>query len=120
MKGIDQSESMLALAKARCAEWPRAEVASGDAVSLPAEDAAFDLATSTQVLEYVADVDRALREIARVLRPGGRALVLATDWRSVAWHSSDEARMNAILDRAAGEEAADAAPSGEGVKKKLR
>jgi ubiquinone/menaquinone biosynthesis C-methylase UbiE len=95
--GIDQSESMLALARARCAAWPWVRFAPGDAISLPAGDASFDLATSTQVLEYVADVDVALAEIARVLRPGGRALLLATDWRSLAWHSSDDARMERML-----------------------
>lgn len=95
--GVDQSESMLALAKARCAERPWVRFEQGDATRLPADDAAFDLATSTQVLEYVADVDRALAEIARVLRPGGRTLLLATDWRSVAWHSSDDARMQRML-----------------------
>lgn len=95
--GVDQSESMLGLAKARCAGWPWARFTPGDATELPAEDAAFDLATSTQVMEYVAEIDRALAEIARVLRPGGRTVILATDWRSVAWHSSDDARMQRML-----------------------
>ena len=95
--GVDQSESMLTLAKARCADWSNARFEAGDAVSLPADDDAFDLVTSTQVLEYVADTDGALAEIARVLRPGGRTLLLATDWRSVAWHSSDDARMDRML-----------------------
>ncbi|MGH0032901.1 MAG: methyltransferase domain-containing protein [Myxococcota bacterium] len=95
--GVDQSESMLGLAKARCAGWPWARFELGDAASLPADDAAFDLVMSTQVLEYVSDIDRALSEIARVLRPGGRTLLLATDWRSVAWHSSDDARMDRML-----------------------
>jgi SAM-dependent methyltransferase len=97
VRGIDQSESMLALAKARCAAWPWVRIEAGDAISLPADDASLDLVTSTQVLEYVADVDRALAEIARVLRPGGRTWILATDWRSVAWHSSDDARMDRML-----------------------
>ena len=95
--GVDQSESMLELAGARCAEWSNTRFSTGDAVSLPAEAASFDLATCTQVLEYVEEIDRALAEIARVLRPGGRTLLLATDWRSVAWHSSDDARMDHML-----------------------
>ena len=95
--GVDQSESMLELARARCAEWSNTRFSTGDAVSLPAEAASFDLATCTQVLEYVEEIDRALAEIARVLRPGGRTLLLATDWRSVAWHSSDDARMDHML-----------------------
>ena len=95
--GVDQSESMVALAQARCAEWENARFEAGDAVELPASDASFDLVTSTQVLEYVADIDRALAEIARVLRPGGRCVLLATDWRSTAWHSNDEDRMQRML-----------------------
>lgn len=95
--GIDQSEAMLALAKRRCAAQPRIRIEAGDAADLGGEDARFDLAVSTQVLEYVADIDRALREIARVLKPGGRAMLLATDWRSTAWHSSDDARMDRML-----------------------
>jgi ubiquinone/menaquinone biosynthesis C-methylase UbiE len=95
--GVDQSESMLGLAKARCASFSNVRFETGDAASLPAEDAAFDLVTSTQVLEYVAEIDRALGEIARVLRPGGRTVLLATDWRSVAWHSSEDARMDRML-----------------------
>jgi SAM-dependent methyltransferase len=66
-------------------------------VTNPYPDATFDLAVSTQVLEYVADIAAALAEIHRVLRPGGRVLLLDTDWDSVVWHSGDEARMNRVL-----------------------
>ena len=95
--GIDPSESMLGLAKARCAEWSNTRLEAGDATSLPGEDACFDLVVSTQVLEYVTEIDRAIGEIARVLRAGGRTLLLSTDWRSVAWHSSDDERMDRML-----------------------
>lgn len=95
--GIDQSESMVELAKARCARHAHARIEHGDATALPTRDGELDLAISTQVLEYVADVDRALAEIARSLKPGGRALILATDWRAVAWHASDEERMQRML-----------------------
>jgi SAM-dependent methyltransferase len=95
--GIDVSEDMLALARARLADLPQAELRLADAGALGAPDAAFDAAVSTQVHEYVADMPAALAELARVLRPGGRLLMLDTDWRSIVWHSSDEARMARVL-----------------------
>jgi len=95
--GIDQSEAMISLASRRCQEAKQARIEIGDAIAIQSDDACFDLVVSTQVLEYVAEIDRALCEIARVLRPGGRATLLATDWRSLAWYSSDESRMDRML-----------------------
>jgi arsenite methyltransferase len=98
--GLDPSESMLGLARRRDLPAGAAplELVRGDACSLPFDDGRFDAAVSTQVYEYVDDVGRALREVHRVLRPGGRLLVLDTDWDSVVWHSSDPARMTHVLD----------------------
>ena len=52
---------------------------------------------STQVYEYVADIPRALAELRRVLRTGGRALVLDTDWDSVVWHVADRERHRRVM-----------------------
>jgi arsenite methyltransferase len=97
--GIDPSDSMLAIAKTRAvpAGGVPVELTSGDANHLPYPDASFDVAVSTQVLEYVEDVPGALAEIRRVLRPGGRVLLLDTDWDSVVWHSGDRERMRRVL-----------------------
>ena len=95
--GLDSSESMLAIGRERCDAMPGVRFEQGDAVALPVPDESLDVAVSTQVMEYVEDVDRALSEIARVLRPGGRTLLLATDWRACAWHSSDDKRMQRML-----------------------
>jgi len=95
--GLDQSDSMLEIARARCQGMEGVRFESGDAVKLPLQDASVDLAVSTQVMEYVTEVDIALGEIARVLRPGGRTVLLATDWRACAWHSSDDERMQRML-----------------------
>jgi len=72
--GIDPSEHMLALAGERQAP-AHVTFRPGNASDLPFADAEFDVVTSTQVYEYVADMPRALAEAHRVLRPGGRALI---------------------------------------------
>ena len=97
--GIDISDSMLALASARTSRPGSApiELRQAGADRLPYAQASFDVAVATQVLEYVKDVPGALAEIWRVLRPGGRVLVLDTDWDSIVWHSSDERCMARVL-----------------------
>jgi arsenite methyltransferase len=81
--GIDISESMTAIARHRCRDLANVELATGDAVTLPWPDAAFDRAVSTQVHEYVPDLGQAFAELRRVLKPGGRAVVMATDSASI-------------------------------------
>ncbi len=97
LSGLDISADMLAIARDRLASQPHAECVSGDAAALPFPDAAFDAAVSTQVYEYVPDMPLAVAELARVLRPGGRAVILDTDWRSIVWHSGDKVRMERVL-----------------------
>ena len=94
--GVDPSESMLALARRR---ETAVQYATGDALALPYEDGTFDAAVATQVYEYVADMPAALAEARRVLRAGGRLLILDTDWDSIVWHSSDRERMLRVLER---------------------
>lgn len=96
--GVDSSEVMVELAKRRCEGRGPCELRLGDATALPFADASFDAVTSCQVYEYVPDIERALAEVRRVLRPGGRVFILDTDWDSVVWHSADPARMRRVLD----------------------
>jgi arsenite methyltransferase len=96
--GIDVSADMLALARNRCGQIATVELRQANALSLPFAAHAFDVVVSTQVYEYVADIVGALREAARVLRPGGRLLIVATDWQSSVWNNSDEARMARVLE----------------------
>src|SRR5207248_8593633 len=95
VQGIDPSPHMLAIAARRA--LPHMELSEGDALSLPVADSSFDAAVATQVYEYVADMAAALAEARRVLRPGGRLLVLDTDWDSIVWRSSDDERMARVL-----------------------
>ena len=97
--GIDPSESMLAIGRRRehVANSAPVTLLAGDASTLAFEDDSFDAATATQVYEYVADMPQALGEAHRVLRPGGRLLILDTDWDSIVWHSRDRERMQRVL-----------------------
>jgi arsenite methyltransferase len=95
--GVDPSPAMNSLAAARTAGMPWVHLDEGDANALPYPDGAFDAAVSTQVYEYVADVEGALKELRRVLRPGGRALVLDTDADSLVWHTADRELHRRVL-----------------------
>ena len=95
--GLDPAPAMLKMARTRLAAMPYAECVEGDATKLAFPDASFHAVVSTQVYEYVAALPKALSELHRVLKPGGRVLILDTDWRSIVWHSSDAQRMERVL-----------------------
>jgi demethylmenaquinone methyltransferase / 2-methoxy-6-polyprenyl-1,4-benzoquinol methylase len=67
--GLDQSREMLAVARARLPE--SVELAEGEADRLPFPDASFAGLTFTYLMRYVDDPAATLRELARVVRPGG-------------------------------------------------
>ena len=71
--GLDFSPEMLAIARLG---HPSIEFREGDALSLPFEAASFDAATIAFGLRNLADPVRGLGEMARVLKPGSRAVVL--------------------------------------------
>ncbi len=68
-----------------------------DAAVLNFPDASFDFVTASQAYCYVPDIAGAMREVARVLRPAGRLLLLDTDWDACVWKSADDARMRRLL-----------------------
>jgi arsenite methyltransferase len=95
--GIDTSEDMLAMSRKRCADKPWTEFKKADAAQLPYPDKSFDAAVSTQVYEYVADIPAALAELFRILGPGGRVLIMDTDYGSLVIHTKDQVRMERVL-----------------------
>lgn len=69
--GIDYAESMLAGARHRFAHEEEVTVKHADAADLPFEDAAFDTVNIANSVHCFPDVDGAIRESYRVLKPGG-------------------------------------------------
>jgi ArsR family transcriptional regulator len=85
--GIDRSAAVLARARQLAdrrrvtnVTWKR-----GDIEKLPAPDGSFDVALLSQTLHHAADPGRAIHEAARVLRPGGRVLVLDLRTHDETW-----------------------------------
>jgi DNA-binding transcriptional ArsR family regulator/precorrin-6B methylase 2 len=77
-EGFDTSRPMLAMARAALdgAGELRATVRRGDIYDPPAPSASADLVTISHVLHFLADPKRALKEAARLLKPGGRIVVV--------------------------------------------
>jgi arsenite methyltransferase len=96
---IDQSAEMVAFAADRVGRLGLADriaIRQADAVALPYPEAGFDVVTATQVFEYVAEVERAIAEARRVLRPGGRLALIDADWSTWVWHVDDADLMDRI------------------------
>lgn len=75
--GIDLSEDMLAIARARAAELGRpVTLLQGNAHALSFDDAAFDTVVCTFGLCAIPDIEAAVGEMRRVLRPGGRLVLV--------------------------------------------
>ena len=73
---VDDSAEMRAAARARLAGIPNAEVRAGRLEALPIDDGQLDVALILLVLHHLRDPGEAFREVARVLRPGGRLIVV--------------------------------------------
>jgi ArsR family transcriptional regulator len=73
---IDNSAAMLKAARKRVGERENVELRRGDLESLPLENAACDAALLLLVLTYTAEPQRVLSEEARILKPGGRVVVV--------------------------------------------
>jgi ubiquinone/menaquinone biosynthesis C-methylase UbiE len=87
--GIDHDEAMVSQAIARADEagvaaWVEHRVGTATALDLP--DDSFDAVRSERLFQHLADPAPALAEMIRVTRPGGRVVVVDTDWGS---HSAD-------------------------------
>jgi ubiquinone/menaquinone biosynthesis C-methylase UbiE len=92
LTGIELSPEMLTIARRRATKLGReAQLRQGDAQALPFPDASFDTVVCTLSLCSIPNGRRAVAEMKRVLRPGGRLLLLdhipstVRVWRGVQW-----------------------------------
>ncbi|HEX6491306.1 MAG TPA: class I SAM-dependent methyltransferase [Gaiellaceae bacterium] len=93
--GVDQSAEMLAVARSRL---PAAvQLVEASAERLPFEDASFDGLTFTYLLRYVDDPAATLRELARVVRPGGTIASLEFGVPRGLWRPAWRAYVGAVL-----------------------
>lgn len=89
---IDKSPESVDATKARAVKeelTDSVDVQVGDATALGFPDDTFDFVVAVQVYSFVPNVARAIEEAARVLRKGGRLLVLESDWDMCIWKSRD-------------------------------
>lgn len=85
VRGVDADPGAVAFCRERGVD----PVQQAPATALPFADGSFDLVTALDVLEHVGDHERAAGEIARVLRPGGLALVTVPAF-PILWGRQDE------------------------------
>jgi ubiquinone/menaquinone biosynthesis C-methylase UbiE len=88
--GIDRSREVVARAAAYAASsGAEVEFATGDVYSLAFPNASFDVVHAHQVLQHLTDPVRALREMRRVLKPGGVVAVRDSDYSCFSWAPLD-------------------------------
>jgi len=74
--GVDSSAAMLRAAKTRAQGLVNVDLRRGDLTAVPIDDSTCDAAMMLLVLSYVQDAQAALKELARILKPAGRAVVV--------------------------------------------
>ena len=95
--GVDMADNMVNAARDLCAELPWVCFDVGDAMHLNYADNEFDAVCTTKVYEYVPHLDAAVAESARVLRPGGRGVILDSDWAAPYWSATDTVLRDRII-----------------------
>lgn len=103
--GVDHSVAFVAEARAKAAlatHGDLIEVQQGDAYKLPFPDATFDAAHCERVLMHLEDPTAAIREMARVVRPGGVVAAAEPDWAGIRFYHPDREAFELVYSRALG------------------
>ncbi|GAA5045376.1 methyltransferase domain-containing protein [Nocardia callitridis] len=97
--GVEPDPQLLAAAQRRAAQaGSAAEFHSGDAYGLPFGAERFDAVLSERVFQHLTAPARAANEIIRVLRPGGRVVVMDTDWGTTIVHPGEHRVVAHVVD----------------------
>ena len=101
--GIDPDPAMIGIARKRLTDFPMPiELIEGYAEELPLVNGSVDTAVVTYALCTIPDPARALREIRRILKPGGRLLFIEHERSTEPWRSRWQGRLNGLWGRLAG------------------
>jgi SAM-dependent methyltransferase len=97
--GVEPSATMLDEARRRTgATSLPVQFHGGDIERLDFDDASFDGVTCERVFQHLATPDAAFAELVRVTRPGGRVVVIDTDWGMHAIHGADRRLTSRVLE----------------------
>jgi ubiquinone/menaquinone biosynthesis C-methylase UbiE len=96
--GLDASEARLAVARENVACLPNVSLKCGTATDLPFESDSFDVVFCRFLLEYLPDRQKAVSEMARVCRPGGKVILQDLDGQLVS-HWPDDAELQRPLEK---------------------
>ena len=94
--GIDHSRESVAVASKLNRQWiamGRVEIVEGSVSQLPFPENAFDLVTAVETHFWWPDLPAGMREILRVLKPGGKALIIAEVYKGTA------SKMSALVEK---------------------
>ncbi|MEU6186880.1 methyltransferase domain-containing protein [Nocardia sp. NPDC047038] len=97
--GVEPDPQLLASAERRAAQaGSTAKFHSGDAYGVPFGADCFDAVLCERVFQHLTAPARAANEIARVLRPGGRVVVVDSDWGTAIVHPGDRRVVREVID----------------------
>ncbi|MFJ7209850.1 methyltransferase domain-containing protein [Streptomyces sp. NPDC098789] len=100
--GVELNDGLRRIAVQRANETgSKAEFTKGDALALPFRPASVDVVWCERVLQHLDEPDHAVKEISRVLSPGGRAVLIDTDWATLVISPGDPDTVTALARSAA-------------------
>jgi ubiquinone/menaquinone biosynthesis C-methylase UbiE len=95
--GVDGSQAMIEAARRRHSGVEGLSFEVADAADLPFDDGSFDACRIDRVLQHIAEPGPVVRELARVLRPGGILVAFDNDWETLAVDSADRVLTRTVL-----------------------